>query len=76
MSHYIVGYHDQERKHHEIGEYAEDAFEAIQHAKEDVPFLHDHPSYVDDCHIEKEEPKIAPLGSCYNFKKLEKEGYA
>ena len=57
MSHYIVGYHDQERK-------------------EDVPFLHDHPSYVDDCHIEKEEPKIAPLGSCYNFKKLEKEGYA
>ena len=37
MSHYTVGYHDTSRNHYEICEYAEDAYEAIQHSKEDVP---------------------------------------
>jgi len=27
MSHYTLGWHDQKNEHHEIGEYAEDAFE-------------------------------------------------
>jgi len=26
MSHYTLSWHDQKNKHHEIGEYAEDAF--------------------------------------------------
>ena len=47
MSHYTIGYHDQQRHHFEICEYAENTFDAIQHAKEDVPFLKDHPQYID-----------------------------
>ena len=48
-AHYTVGYHDAEQHHLEICEYATDSFEAIQDAKEDVPFLREHPSYVDYC---------------------------
>ena len=36
---YTVGYHDLQNKHHEICEYAVDAYEAIQKSKEDVPAL-------------------------------------
>ena len=43
MSHYTLGWHDQLNEYHEIGEYAEDAFEAVRHAREDVPYLHEHP---------------------------------
>ena len=43
MSHYTLGWHDQQNKHHEIGEYAEDAWEAVRFAREDVPYLHEHP---------------------------------
>ena len=43
MSHYTLGWHDQKNEHHEIGEYAEDAFEAARFAREDVPYLHEHP---------------------------------
>ena len=32
MSHYTLGWHDQQNKHHEIGEYAEDAWEAVRNA--------------------------------------------
>ena len=46
---YTVGYHDLQNKHHEICEYAVDAYEAIQHSKEDVPALKDHPHFVDYC---------------------------
>jgi len=49
MSHYTVGYHDTQLKHYEICEYAVDAYEAIQHSKEDVPCLRDHPHFVDYC---------------------------
>lgn len=49
MSHYTVGYHDTERNPVEICEYAEDAYEAIQDAKEDVPTLREHPLFVDYC---------------------------
>ena len=53
MSHYTVGYHDQQRHHFQICEYAENTFDAIQHAKEDVPFLKDHPQYLDEVLLEK-----------------------
>ena len=43
MSHYTLSWHDQLNEYHEIGEYAEDAFEAVKHAREDVPYLHEHP---------------------------------
>ena len=48
MSHYTVGYHDQQRHHFEICEYADSSFDAMQHAKEDVPFLKEHPHYIDE----------------------------
>ena len=43
MHHYELGYHDQQNKTHSIGEYAEDAFEAVRNAREDVPYLKEHP---------------------------------
>jgi len=43
MSHYTLGLNDQKNEHNEIGEYAEDAFEAVRHAREDVPYLQEHP---------------------------------
>tara|TARA_B100000927_G_C16350875_1_gene423222 strand:+ start:197 stop:358 length:162 start_codon:yes stop_codon:yes gene_type:complete len=48
MSHYTIGYHDQQRKHYEICEYAESSYDAIQHAKEDVPYLQAHPHFIDE----------------------------
>ena len=47
MSHYTLGWHDQHQKHYEIGEYAEDAFEAVKHAREDVHYLQVHPFSLD-----------------------------
>ena len=44
---YTVGYHDTEHHHLEICEYATDAYEAIQNSKEDVPYLRDHPHFID-----------------------------
>ena len=43
MSHYTVGYHDSLNRHHEICEYADDAYQAMQQAKEDLPELANHP---------------------------------
>ena len=53
---YTVGYHDTEHHHLEICEYATDAYEAIQHSKEDVPYLREHPHFIDYC--TKELPEI------------------
>ena len=53
MSHYTVGYHNLEHQHLEICEYAEDAYEAIQHSKEDVPTLREHPHFIDYATVEK-----------------------
>ena len=53
MSHYTLGYYDQQNKIHEMCQYAEDAFEAVRHAREDVPYLHEHPFSLDS--IKKEE---------------------
>tara|TARA_B100001057_G_scaffold392270_1_gene400770 strand:- start:1049 stop:1210 length:162 start_codon:yes stop_codon:yes gene_type:complete len=47
MSHYALRWHDQANKTHEIGEYAEDAFEAVRNAREDVPYLQEHPFSLD-----------------------------
>ena len=52
MSHYTVSYHDAEMHRKEICEYAEDAYTAIEHSKEDVPYLHEHPSFIDYCRSE------------------------
>ena len=56
QNHYTVGYHDTQLHHFEICEYAADSYEAIQHSKEDVPYLKEHPSFVDYC--TKELPEI------------------
>ena len=56
QKHYIVGYHDTEHKHHEICEYAVDSYHAIKNSKEDVPYLKEHPSFIDCC--TKELPEI------------------
>ena len=53
MSHYTLSWHDQKNKHHEIGEYASDAFEAVKFAREDVPYLHEHPFSLDSIKKEK-----------------------
>ena len=47
MSHYTVQYQDATRHHQSICEYAENAWEAKQHATEDVPYLHSHPNRID-----------------------------
>jgi len=49
QKHYTVGYHDSQLHHHEICEYAEDSYQAIQHSKEDVPTLKEHPSFIEYC---------------------------
>ena len=58
MSHYTLGWHDTNNKHYEIGEYADDAFEAARFAREDVPYLQEHPHFVDYC-ISEEVKKIS-----------------
>tara|TARA_R100000426_G_scaffold13476_1_gene13069 strand:+ start:135 stop:296 length:162 start_codon:yes stop_codon:yes gene_type:complete len=49
MSHYTVGYHDLQNQHHEICEYAEDAYTAIRQAREDLPELIGHPHAAEYC---------------------------
>ena len=43
MSHYTLAWHDNKNTEHHICEYANDAFEAAAHAREDVPYLQEHP---------------------------------
>ena len=49
QKHYTVGYHNLQQQKLEICEYAEDAYEAIQDAKQDVPTLREHPLFIDYC---------------------------
>ena len=49
MSHYTVGYHDSQLQHYEICEYAMSAYDAIEHSKEDVSYLREHPHFIDYC---------------------------
>ena len=51
--HYTVGYHDLQRNHYEMCEYAMSAYEAIEHLKEDVSYLKEHPHFIDYCNNEE-----------------------
>ena len=62
QKHYIVGYHDTQHQHHEICEYAVDSYNAIQNSKEDVPYLREHPSFIDYC-VTEEVQKISDFMS-------------
>tara|TARA_B100000902_G_scaffold233641_1_gene221518 strand:+ start:848 stop:1078 length:231 start_codon:yes stop_codon:yes gene_type:complete len=53
--HYTIGYHDTQQHHYEICEYAMDAYEAIEHSKEDVSYLKEHPHFVDYCNLNTTE---------------------
>ena len=53
MSHYTLSWHDNQDVEQHICEYANDAFEAVRNAREDVPYLHEHPFSLDK--IKKEE---------------------
>ena len=61
QKHYTVGYHDTSHHHFEICEYAVDSYEAIQHSKEDVPALKDHPHFIDYCKNNSEIDNISRL---------------
>tara|TARA_Y100001956_G_scaffold650_1_gene878 strand:- start:1 stop:225 length:225 start_codon:yes stop_codon:yes gene_type:complete len=51
--HYTVGYHDNQLKHYEICEYAMSAYDAIEHSKEDVSYLQEHPHSIDYCNSDE-----------------------
>ena len=57
---YTVGYHDLQQHKEEICEYAVDAYNAIQHSKEDVPYLREHPHFIDYC-VNEEVNNISKL---------------
>ena len=59
--HYTVGYHDNQLQHYEICEYAMSAYEAIEHSKEDVSYLKEHPHFVDYCKNNSEIDNISLL---------------
>jgi len=61
--HYTVGYHDNQHHHHEICEYAMSAYDAIEHSKEDVSYLGEHPSFIDYCKNNSEVDNISRLMS-------------
>ena len=61
--HYTVGYHDKAQHTYEICEYAMSAYEAIEHSKEDVPYLKDHPHFIDYCKNNSEIDNISRLMS-------------
>jgi hypothetical protein len=44
--------------HHEICEYAVDSYNAIQNSKEDVPYLQEHPHFIDYC-VSEEVKQVA-----------------
>ena len=53
QKHYTVGYHDLQKHHYEICEYAMSAYDAIEHSKEDVSYLREHPHSIDYCCTEE-----------------------
>ena len=53
QKHYTVGYHDTLHNKYEICEYAVDSYEAIEHSKEDVSYLQEHPHFIDYCTSEE-----------------------
>jgi len=63
QKHYTVGYHDTQHNKYEICEYAVDSYEAIQNSKEDVPYLQEHPHFIDYCKNNSEIDNISRLMS-------------
>ena len=63
QKHYTVGYHDTLHNKYEICEYAVDSYEAIEHSKEDVSYLREHPHSVDYCKNNSEIDNISRLMS-------------
>ena len=61
QKHYTVGYHDTQKHHYEICEYAMSAYDAIEHSKEDVSYLKDHPHFIDYCKNHSEIDNISRL---------------
>ena len=61
QNHYTVGYHDNQLHHYEICEYAMTAYDAIEHSKEDVSYLKEHPHFVDYCKNNSEIDNISLL---------------
>jgi len=59
QNHYTVGYHDNQLHHYEICEYAMTAYDAIEHSKEDVSYLKEHPHFVDYCKNNSEVDNIS-----------------
>ena len=49
MSHYTLGWHNQQNKHFEIGEYADDAYNALKQAREDLPNMKASPLSCEYC---------------------------
>ena len=43
MHHYTLAWHDNQDVEHHICEYAEDSWHAAQYAREDVPYVKEHP---------------------------------
>ncbi len=54
MSHYVIGYHDLLNNHYEICEYADDAYNAIKQAREDLPNMKASPLSCEYCIKEDE----------------------
>ena len=54
MSHYTLAWHDSQDIEQHICEYASDAFEAVKNAREDVPYLHEHPFSLYEIHKEEQ----------------------
>ena len=63
QNHYTVGYHDNQLHHYEICEYAMSAYDAIEHSKEDVSYLGEHPHFIDYCKNNSEVDNISRLMS-------------
>ena len=63
QNHYTVGYHDTSKQTYEICEYAMSAYDAIEHSKEDVSYLGEHPSFIDYCKNNSEVDNISRLMS-------------
>ena len=61
QNHYTVGYHDNQDHHYEICEYAMSAYDAIEHSKEDVSYLKEHPRFIDYCKNNSEIDNISLL---------------
>ena len=52
MNHYTVGYLDSENHESYVCEYAEGSYDAGQQAKEDVPYLQEHPHRINEILLE------------------------